>query len=148
MSPGMQSHVGLYAASHAHRINRVLHFAGIPLIAVALLGLLGAVEFAAVAGVPLRPSLAWPVLVAAAGWYLWQDLAAGAVVSAALVGCYLGGLLLPVWALVILFSAGVVAHGVGHYGFEGKPPALFSRPVAVLEAPAWLLAVATHAERH
>ena len=31
--------------------------------------------------------------------------------------------------------------------FEGKPPALLSRPVAILEAPAWLLTTVAAAAR-
>ena len=34
-----------------------------------------------------------------------------------------------------------------NYVFEGKPPALFSRPVAILEAPAWLLTTVAAAAR-
>jgi hypothetical protein len=57
-----------------------------------------------------------------------------------LAGCYLLSSVLTTGLLCAILGAGVVAHIVGHYGFEHKPPALLSRPIAVLEAPVWLLA--------
>lgn len=54
-------------------------------------------------------------------------------------GAYLAGALLSTLVLAALFGAGTVAHLIGHFGFEGKPPVFFTRPISVFEAPAWLL---------
>jgi hypothetical protein len=64
----------------------------------------------------------------------------GLLTIAVFAGCYVLGSGLSAGLLAGLFSAGVAAHVLGHYGFEGKPPALLSDPVAGLEAPVWLLA--------
>jgi hypothetical protein len=58
--------------------------------------------------------------------------------AALFAGGYLPGGALSTGVLAGLFAGGVAAHAIGHYGFEGEPPAVLSRPVAVLEAPAWL----------
>jgi uncharacterized membrane protein YGL010W len=131
-----------YAESHQTPVNKALHFVGIPLLTVSLLGLLAKVHLPAAweEEEEFRPDLAWLALAGSGLWYLWQDWKAGLVVTAALVGCYAAGRALTAVPLTALFGAGVVAHVIGHYGFEGKPPALLSKPIAVLEAPAWLLA--------
>jgi uncharacterized membrane protein YGL010W len=119
-----------------------LHFVGIPLLLVASLGLVsklalpGSTEWPA-----LRPNAAWLLLLCAVPWYVWQDRRIGVLAGSAMVGGYAIGAPLPVGVLASLFALGVVAHVVGHYRFERKPPALLKRPVAVLEAPAWLLSI-------
>lgn len=88
----------------------------------------------------LQPNAAWAVLLGAGLWYLCLDWKVGLGTCTAFLAGYVVGSRQPVDLLGALFGAGVVAHTVGHYGFEGKPPTLFSKPVSVLEAPAWLLA--------
>lgn len=72
----------------------------------------------------------------AALWYLRLDRATGLLTLTFLNGCYAAGSFIPTR---VLFGAGGAAHLVGHFVFEGKPPAVFTNPVAVLEAPAWLV---------
>jgi uncharacterized membrane protein YGL010W len=142
VSQKLLAHMDHYAESHHTPVNKALHYFGIPVLTVSVLGLL--------AEVPLpfdwegeawsRPDLAWLALAGLCLWYLWQDWKVGLLVVVFLLGCYAVGRALPVAVLGVLAGAGVLAHVVGHYGFEHKPPALLTRPVAVLEAPAWLLA--------
>ena len=140
LSRALMSHVCRYAESHQTRVNKALHFVGIPLLLVASLGLLSKLALPGSAEWPaLRPNAAWLLLLFAVAWYAWQDRRMGLLVGSVMVGGYAVGTPLPVGVLAGLFGTGIVAHAVGHYAFEGKPPALFSRPIAVLEAPAWLL---------
>src|SRR5262249_46860854 len=91
----------------------------------------------------LRPNLAWVVLFVAALWHLKRDWIMGCLTFALLCACYAVGSMLSSQLLLPLLGVGITAHAVGHYVFERKPPLVFSAPVAVLEAPAWLLAVWT-----
>jgi uncharacterized membrane protein YGL010W len=140
--PSWMSHVEGYAKSHGTPINKLLHFLGIPLLAIALLGLLSKLSLQQDGQPPaLQPNAAWVVLLGLGFWYLWLDWRMGIPTIVLLVGCYVLGSWLSLAMLLALFGAGAGAHLIGHYGFEGKPPALLSRPVAVLEAPAWLLSI-------
>ena len=150
LSRALLYYVCRYAESHQSRVNKALHFVGIPLLLVASLGLLSKLALPGSAEWPaLRPNAAWLLLLFAVAWYAWQDRRMGLLVGSAMVGGYAVGTPLPVGILAGLFGTGIVAHAVGHYGFEGKPPAVLSRPIAVLEAPAWLLStwVGLHPER-
>jgi uncharacterized membrane protein YGL010W len=140
LSPELRGYVDRYGQSHRHPVNKALHFLGIPVLAVSSLGLLAQLAVP-LSDVPraLQPNAAWLVLLGASAWYLLLDRRVGLCAAAGLVACYAVSSALPLMVLLGLFAAGVVAHVIGHYGFEGKPPALFKSPVAVLEAPAWLL---------
>jgi uncharacterized membrane protein YGL010W len=138
----LESHIERYAASHRKPVNRALHDFGIPLLMVSTLGLLAKLSRGQ-GPAPLRPNLAWPVLLGGSLWYLSQDRKVGLLTSAALVAAYAAGCALPTRTLCTLSAVGSLAHTVGHYGFEHRPPVFLSRPVALLEGPAWLVAVAT-----
>ena len=117
---------------------------GIPLFMVGSMGLLARLALADHGDVPaLRPNAAWLVLLGTGVWYLWLDWKVGLPTWAAFVACYVIGCALPVALLWTFSGVAIVAHVVGHYGFEHKPPAVFSTPVALFEAPAWLLAIWT-----
>jgi uncharacterized membrane protein YGL010W len=132
--------VAEYGSFHRHPVNRALHVLGIPLLGIGSLGLLSQLAIPVGVGVPaLEPNAAWLSLLVAAGWYLVLDCRAGWPVLAIIVACYAVGSFLPGPVLVGLWVTGAVTHLVGHYGFEGKPPAFLYTPLAVLEAPAWLL---------
>ncbi len=142
MRPELRSRVEEYGAVHRNPVNRALHLLGIPLLGVGSLGLLSRLAVPVGAGAAaLEPNVAWPAVLAALVWYAavgrWSGLPAFAVV----VACYAAGTLIPIGVLVALWFVGAAAHTVGHYGFEGKPPAVLSDPRSVLEAPAWLLAL-------
>ena len=135
-------HIAKYNESHQNPVNRVFHYIGIPLAAISTLGLLSKVGWPGVDVDPwLRPNLAMVLLAAAGGWYFWCKPLAGVILTSIGVGGYLVGSLMPVWALLAIAAAGIICHALGHYGFEGKPPQLLQRPVSIIEAPVWLLAM-------
>lgn len=139
LSPALRAHVDRYARRHQVPVNKALHFAGIPMALVASLGLLGELSFAPAPRTPLEPSFAWLALSFSSIWYLWNDWRIGVPTSAGVAGCYLVGCLLPHWMLVTLLMLAVVLHFIGHVFFERKAPAVFTSPLAVLEAPVWLI---------
>jgi uncharacterized membrane protein YGL010W len=142
LTPALRSRVENYGRVHRSPVNRALHYIGIPFLGIASLGLLCQLSLPIGIGIAaLEPNAAWPALVFAAGWYIWLGGAVGLLPLAVVVGCYVIGSLLSTVALVVLFAAGAVAHLIGHYGFEGKPPAFFSNPLSVLAAPAWLVSI-------
>jgi Predicted membrane protein len=142
LGPQLARHVAKYNESHRNAVNRALHFAGIPLAAIATLGLLSRAAWPAFDVQPwLQPNLAMVVLAVAGGRYLWCNLLAGLILLATgTAGYVLATQLPPAW-LLGMAVASVVCHYIGHYGFEGKPPQLLTRPVAVIEAPVWLMAM-------
>lgn len=140
VTPALAARVAAYGASHRTPVNRALHAAGIPLLGVATLGLLCQLAVPVGAGVAaLEPNAGQLALLVALGWYLWAGRMSGVLPFLFVAGCYLVGSLLSAWALVGLWAAGAVTHVVGHFGFEGKPPATFHDPRSVPVAPVWLL---------
>ena len=138
----VQMHLELYDESHRKWANKLLHFFGIPILTVSSLGLLAKLALSTGTEVAaLKPNAGWVALALAALWYLWLDWRIGSATIVFLVVCYAVGSELSAGVLGILFGIGAVAHAVGHYAIEGKPPAVLSRPVALLEAPLWLVAI-------
>ncbi|HEV3079632.1 MAG TPA: Mpo1-like protein [Gemmataceae bacterium] len=140
--PRLRMHLEHYDESHRKLGNKLLHFVGIPLLLISFLGLLSKLSLNSGAEMPaLRPNAAWIVLIGAALWYIWLAWRIGFLTIALWAICYVLGSEVPAGQLAILFGIGVVAHVIGHYAIERKPPAVLSRPVAVLEAPVWLVAI-------
>jgi uncharacterized membrane protein YGL010W len=142
LGPKLSWHVEKYGASHRMPGNMRLHYVGIPLIALGWLGLLAKVavpDFDAPAW--RTPNLGMALLVATAYWYLWCNWRIGLLMTAVGVAGYFIGCSLSAWVLGGMFAAGAALHNIGHYAFEGKPPALLTRPIAIIEAPIWLLAI-------
>jgi uncharacterized membrane protein YGL010W len=144
LSVNLRKHIAEYEESHRTLANKLLHFGGIPALLISILGLFSKLALF----VPdwpgmVQPSAAWIALLVALVWYFAQDLKAGAIMTPIWVGGYLIGALLPVVYLAILFGVGVLAHVIGHYVFEHKPPAVLSHPASLFEAPLWLVVLAT-----
>jgi len=138
-SPRLLSRVEEYGASHRHPVNARIHNIGIPVLAICVLGLLARASISVWSDTTaFQPNLAWAALLFAAGWYLALDRRSGWLLMGGLLVCYFIGSAVPIEVLIVLLVAGIVAHAVGHFYFEHKPPAFFSDPAAVLEAPAWL----------
>lgn len=141
MTRRLQQHVERYGQSHRAAGNRLFHFLGIPLLLVGSLGLLS--KLGIPVNVPgLRPDLGWAALLVAISWSLRMGGLDGVLSAGLYVAGYLLGSTLSIPILGCMTAAGVIAHLVGHFGIEHRPPALLSRPVAILEALPWLLTIA------
>jgi len=141
MMPALKMSIDQYGQSHRNTINRLFHFVGIPTIGIGLLGLLAKLAVRIDLPAFIRPNLAWLVLVLMGWWYLSRDRQIGLATFAIVLLFYLIGTMINAPILWAIFGFGIVAHIIGHFGFEHKPPALFSHPRAVLAAPAWLLSL-------
>jgi uncharacterized membrane protein YGL010W len=140
LTPAMRSHVSQYNESHRTPVNRALHFIGIPLFVVATLGLFSKLTWSDSEGpAALRPNVGWIALLTACAVSLWWDWRTGLLATVVYAAGYALGSTLSAGLLWTLFGVGVIVHVVGHFGFEHKPPAVFSHPVAMLEATPWLL---------
>jgi uncharacterized membrane protein YGL010W len=137
----LSRHVDKYDESHRKRVNRLLHYVGIPLAALAALGLLSKIAWP-MEGVPhwLQPNLGMAALLGPGAWYMWWRPLVGILMLAIGAAGYVVSTMFSAWLLAALGVAAIALHFIGHYGFEGKPPQLFRRPVSVIEAPIWLLA--------
>jgi uncharacterized membrane protein YGL010W len=144
VTPELRVRVAEYGASHRSPVNRVLHLIGIPLLGVATLGLLCQLAIPAGVGTAaLEPNAGQVALLVALGWYLYFGRLKALLAFAFVLVCYAVGSLLSAWVLAGLWLLGAAAHLVGHFGFEGKPPATLRDPRSVLEAPVWLLGLLT-----
>jgi uncharacterized membrane protein YGL010W len=138
--------LGEYGQSHTNPTNKLLHWICVPVIVLAVMGLLWSVPvpsaFAAVS-----PWINWATLVAliAIVYYaaLSFSLAVGITLAfAALLGVLhaLSGLPWPLWATSLaLFVAAWIGQFIGH-AVEGKRPSFFKDVQFLLIGPLWLVA--------
>jgi uncharacterized membrane protein YGL010W len=134
-----------YGESHRDPTNKLLHAICVPLIVLAVLGLLWAIPVpAAVARV--SPLLNWATAVAAASlvYYalLSPRLSLGMVPVMALFGLVLlrlAALAVPLWQTCLaIFVVAWIGQFVGH-AVEGKRPSFFKDLQFLLIGPLWLL---------
>ncbi len=133
-----------YGTSHQHPWNKALHWLCVPLIVLAVLGLLAALPVPAAArGHPLANWASLAVLAALA-YYAWLSppLALGMLLPLALAGAALAGLAAlapPLWRpCAAIFVAAWIGQFVGH-AIEGRRPSFFKDLQFLLIGPLWLL---------
>jgi uncharacterized membrane protein YGL010W len=137
-----------YGESHENPANKLLHWICVPLIVLALLGLVAALPFPARLAAAL-PWLDWAGVLAlgAVAYYLtlsWRLAAGALLVFTALLGAVhgLGALSWPVWlSSLVIFVLAWLGQFVGH-AIEGKRPSFFKDLQFLLIGPLWLLASA------
>ncbi|TFG81013.1 MAG: DUF962 domain-containing protein [Chromatiales bacterium] len=135
-----------YSADHQNLFNRLMHSICVPLIAIALIGLLWAIP------VPGTWSLAstWinfgtAALIILNVYYLRlaPRLGLGMVVAALLVApllAFAAGLPVPLWlTALVVFTVGWIGQFIGHY-VEGRRPSFFRDLRFLLIGPLWVLA--------
>ncbi|MEI8299296.1 MAG: Mpo1-like protein [Pseudomonadota bacterium] len=135
-----------YALSHRHPVNKMLHWICVPLIVLALLGLL--------ASLPIPAALShWPggwasaVAVAALIYYtrLSTRLALGMLPVFALLGIgvhELSMLSAPLWlSSLVIFGIAWIGQFIGH-AIEKQRPSFLKDLQFLLIGPLWLLAAA------
>jgi uncharacterized membrane protein YGL010W len=134
-----------YSADHQNPFNRRMHSICVPLIALAIFGLLWSIPVPATS--PL--SSAWinfgtAALVVLSVYYLRlaPRLGIGMVVAAALAGLLLdfaAGLATPLWLIsLVVFTFGWIGQFIGHY-VEGRRPSFFRDLRFLLIGPLWVL---------
>jgi uncharacterized membrane protein YGL010W len=137
-----------YGASHANPANKALHWICVPLIVLAVLGLLRSLPVPA-ALVARAPLLNWATLAMFAGlsYYalLSVRLALGMLAPLALAALALEGLAhlpVPLWqSCLAIFVAAWIGQFIGH-AIEGRRPSFFKDLQFLLIGPLWLLSFA------
>jgi uncharacterized membrane protein YGL010W len=116
-----------YARHHTHRMNRLCHALGIPMIVFCVVRWtqFGASRFPwAAAALPLYVLWDFNLALIAAAIILAMSLAATAVGS---------------WTVVAVFVAGWILQFLGHSVFEKKNPAFSKNIIHLLVGPIWIL---------
>ena len=135
----LSEHLTQYAHYHRDQRNIYTHFAGIPLIVIALFSLL---SFPILAGVTAVQVL----LVLSLLFYFRLSIAMGLVMLAFSLACYALALQLATlptvswlgWSVAV-FVFGWVLQFIGHY-YEGKKPAFVDDLVGLLIGPLFIMA--------
>jgi uncharacterized membrane protein YGL010W len=126
-----------YAAYHQTKGNKWFHRAGIPMIMLALFGILARVEVPAFTGV--RIDAAVLLIIAAGLYYLVLEWRLGLAMIGASFIFYIAGAAIPFTVNVVLFVLGWVLQFIGHTVYERRQPAFFRNGVHLLIGPLWIL---------
>ena len=138
--------LGEYGDSHIDPTNKLLHWVCVPLIVLALLGMVWSIPvpraFAAVS-----PWLNWATLSAALALVYYASLSVRLAVGIAIVFVAMFAVLnalaelpWPLWATSLaIFVAAWIGQFIGH-AVEGKRPSFFKDVQFLLIGPLWLLA--------
>lgn len=139
----LQDHLAQYAAYHRDARNIATHLVGIPLIVLAVAGLLSRPALP-LAGLPLSPAVG--VLLLAALFYLRLDLRLGALMAllmglACAVGAWAAAQPTATWLLLSVgaFVVGWVFQFVGH-AWEGRKPAFVDDLMGLAIGPLFVVA--------
>jgi uncharacterized membrane protein YGL010W len=138
--------LGEYGASHANPTNKLLHWICVPLIVLAVMGLLWSLPVPD-AFASRSPWLNWATLVALAAFAYYAALSPSLAFGIALafailfaVVSALASLPWPLWATsLIIFVAAWIGQFIGH-AVEGKRPSFFKDVQFLLIGPLWLVA--------
>ena len=139
----LTDHLSQYAKYHRDERNILTHYAGIPLIVIAIFGLLWWPLFS-LAGISITPALL--LFIASALFYFRLDLRFGLVMllfsgSCFAIAGYLAAQPTALWlsSAIALFVVGWVLQFIGHY-FEGKKPAFVDDLMGLLIGPLFIVA--------
>jgi len=135
-----------YSADHQNPFNRLMHSICVPLIAIALIGLLWAIPVPGL-GSSSSPwiNFGTATLIVLNVYYLRlaPRLGLGMVVAALLVApllTFAAGLPVPLWLTsLVVFTVGWIGQFIGHY-VEGRRPSFFRDLRFLLIGPLWVLA--------
>lgn len=136
-----------YQSYHQDAANERTHWIGIPLIVLAIGGLLSRVSLGpAWGGGAFGFDAGLLLWLVAASFYIWLDFRLGASFSVMLLGMYVLGRQLMVsdfwWVLWVFFIGGWILQLVGHYRYEKKSPAFLKNIEHLLVGPFWIFAKA------
>lgn len=139
----LTEHLAQYALYHRDQRNILTHYAGIPLIILAIFGLLSLPLFS-LAGIMLTPALL--LFMATALFYLRLDVRFGLVMllfsgSCFAIATYLAAQPFAIWlsSSLALFVVGWILQFIGHY-YEGKKPAFVDDVMGFFVGPLFVVA--------
>jgi uncharacterized membrane protein YGL010W len=134
-----------YADSHRNPTNKWLHYLCVPLIQLAVMGLLWSVPVPAAVGARM-PLLNWASIAMLAGLFYYAALSMRLAFGMLLV--VIGGfallalmarLAVPLWATCLaIFVLAWIGQFIGH-AVEGKRPSFFKDLQFLLIGPLWIL---------
>ena len=144
-TPRLSRYFDAYQSYHHHPLNKLTHYVGIPIIVLALEGLLSAISLGApLAGGFIAFDLGLVLLGIATTFYLWLDWRIGLPFSLVMLGFYICGrqlMLASAWPLLWgLFIFGWILQFVGHYKYERQSPAFMKNLEHLLVGPIWIFA--------
>ena len=140
MATALRQRLDEYGAVHTTSGNRACHWIGIPLIVVAIFGVLARVPLFDAGGFTVTG--AELMILGALVYYVRLDAALAALMVPVVIPLDLAGRALPVWANVALFVIGWIFQLVGHAVYEKKSPAFLRNVAHLLIGPLFLLAKA------
>lgn len=143
LKPGLESLFAEYADSHRHPTNRLTHKIAIPVIVFHVLTMLDWVARFEIPGTGLTASLGVILFLAAAVWYLSQDVKLGAIVTMASALCFPLGRMTPWPVVVALAVIGWSVQLAGHVVWEKKSPSFMKNMIQALVGPIFFIAVLT-----
>lgn len=138
--------LGEYGQSHIDPTNKLLHWVCVPLIVLALMGMVWSIpvpqEFA-----DASPWLNWATLGALLALVYYASLSVRLAIGIALVFAVMFAILIglaelpvPLWATsLVIFVAAWIGQFIGH-AVEGTRPSFFKDLQFLLIGPLWLLA--------
>jgi uncharacterized membrane protein YGL010W len=129
-----------YGTFHRTPANQLCHYIGIPLITIAVLGLLSGIVWLESGSAFLRLDAGAGLLILAAIWYVTLDWRLGVPFFLVTAGLYFVGRALPAWLLWGFFVVGWVFQLVGHGVYEKKSPAFLKNVEHLLIGPLWVFA--------
>ena len=139
----LTEHLTQYALYHRDERNILTHYAGIPLIVVAVFALLYWPLFT-LAGMVVTPALL--LFIGSMAFYLRLDLRFGLVMFvfsgiSLLLAAKLAALPFGLWlgSAIGIFVIGWVLQFIGHY-YEGKKPAFVDDLIGLLVGPLFIMA--------
>lgn len=138
--------LGEYGESHVDPTNKVLHWVCVPLIVLAVMGMIWSIPVPH-AFTAAGSWLNWATLIAALALLYYASLSPRLALGIAIVFVAMFAILIaladlpsPLWAISLgIFVAAWIGQFIGH-AIEGKRPSFFKDIQFLLIGPLWLLA--------
>jgi uncharacterized membrane protein YGL010W len=121
-----------YDSYHRHPMNERLHYVGVPMIMLAILG------FFSFLPITDRVDGGFLFWLLAAAYYIVRGRRLGVMFSGLAFLIYLGARELPLSTLVASFVVGWIIQGIGHARYERNKPAFLKNLEHLLIGPLWL----------
>lgn len=132
-----------YASYHRTRGNIICHFIGIPLIIFGIFSMLQLLRFGMISAFPLTAAEIFIVIVSVYYFTLDAKLAAGMLVSSAMIDAAAHAV--DDWRIGLgVFIIGWIFQGIGHAIYEKRSPAFLRNLLHLLVGPIFLLNEALH----